>query len=56
MLIQVDTGSFVNFYDLLTVGVLPQARRDLGHAIAARAPLQLVKTHHFHASMCIKAS
>jgi hypothetical protein len=39
VLTQVDTGSFVDFHDLLKVGALPQPRLDLGHAIAARAPL-----------------
>jgi hypothetical protein len=38
MLTQVDTGSFVDFHDPLMVGVLPQPRRDLSHAIATRAP------------------
>jgi hypothetical protein len=35
VLTQVDTGSFVNFYDLLKVSVLLQPCRDLGHAIAS---------------------
>jgi hypothetical protein len=41
MFSQVDTGSHVNYYDLLKVGVLLQPRRDLGHAFAAQAPLHI---------------
>jgi hypothetical protein len=40
---QIDTDLLVNYYGLLKVSVLTQPCWDLGHAIAARAPLHIIQ-------------
>jgi hypothetical protein len=40
---QVVTGTHVGYYDLPKVGVAPQQRRDLGHALAVSgAPITVI--------------
>jgi hypothetical protein len=55
VLTQINMGCLVYCYDLLKVSVLLQPSRELGHALAARAPLH-IDLINCHASLCIKAS
>jgi hypothetical protein len=45
VLTQVDTGSHVNYYDLLKVGVLLQPRQDLAMPLLLGRLFTLIKTH-----------
>jgi hypothetical protein len=58
VLTQVDTGSLVNYCDLLKVSMLLQPRRDLGrHAFCCPGASSHWSRHiSCDANMCIKAS